>query len=164
LLGGFGEDAGPAADQFTYCIANLCRAPSRRDHLLQDADVAGVEVVFEVVAGQIPSLGERQVELVHVCLTSDQCVVLLAKHRQDQLFFRSEVVVDLRQRNSGLLGHASSRERGETRLQQGVARRSEDPLGRRLRRIFGWNADSHGCISISVDRPNDGSSSTRRQA
>jgi hypothetical protein len=97
---------------------DLLVRPPGRGHLVEDAHVAGLEVVLEEVACLLPLLPQRSVRVVHRRLPLQQTLVLRLQQGHDQLALRAEVVVDLAQRDRRSFRDPTRRQGGVADLEQ----------------------------------------------
>ena len=104
------EKGKPAAHKTADRSTKFLIGPASRDHFLQHAYVARVQVLFEEVAGSLISLPKRRVLGVHVLLTRQSALILQLEHLQNEALLGAEVVVQLTQWYSGLISHLSGRE------------------------------------------------------
>ena len=120
------SSAVPAADHLADRRRDLGIGPAGGDHLLEDPDVAGLDVGVEEVAGELPADPQRLRRVEHRALAFEEPVVLGGEDGQDELALRSEVVVDLAERDAGRLGHGPGREIGVAVGEQAVAGGGQD--------------------------------------
>src|SRR5689334_16916515 len=111
-LGDLLEEAIPPGHHPSDRLGHLGVGPAGRDHLLQDPDIARLDVDVEEVAGPLPADPQRLRCVEHVSLPLEEPDVLRIEDREDQLAFRPEVVMDLAERDVRELGDASRREPG----------------------------------------------------
>ena len=83
-----GQHAGPAADHLADRGRDLRIGPAGGDHLLEDPDVARLEVGVEEIAGELPADPQRFRRVEHLALAFQQALVLGLEDRQDELALR----------------------------------------------------------------------------
>ena len=104
------------------------RGPPGGDHLLEHADVARLEVVFEEVACPLVATPQGDILGVHRALAGQASTVLRLEQGEHHSALGPEVVVHLRQRHAGLLGHLARREPGVAVGEEPGASGGEDQL------------------------------------
>ena len=119
-----GQQFEPAAQVAAHRLGDFGARQACRDHLVQDADIAGRQIIIEEIAGALPTVPQR-----HRCgecrrLALQQALVQMVEQGQEQPFLGTEMIVDLAERNAGDLGNAARR-------QIGIAASIEAQLGGR---------------------------------
>ena len=100
--------------------------PAGGDHLLEDPDIARLDIDIEEVAGALPADPERQWLIEHLALPLEEPDVLRLEDGQDELSLRPEVVVDLAKRDVRELGDATRRQPGIAVLEKGATGGGDD--------------------------------------
>ena len=126
-LGDLGQQAEPAAELLAHGRGERGIRPAGGDHLLEDPDVAGLEVLLEEVAGPLPLAPERlRCRRTSRAGAAAGASFSAARTARMSCCFAAEVVVDLAERDAGRLGDAA---RGQVRVavgEQARPRRVED--------------------------------------
>ena len=115
-----GQQPVPAADELAHGRGDLRVRPAGRDHLLEHADVARLEVLLEEVARLLPLAPQRLGPGVHRALALEEAGVLALEDGEDELLLAAEVVVDLAERDLGGLGDGRGSRGSRSRRRAGV--------------------------------------------
>jgi hypothetical protein len=155
--GDVGEHAEPAADHGADGGRHLSVGPAGGDHLLEDPDVAGLDVLIEEVACPLPADPQRLRGIEHLALAVQQPRILGIEDGEDELSLRTEVVVDLAERNAGGLGDRSRGQVGVALCQQAAACGGQDRRagigGRRVPALGSRRALGRARVHLPSIRP-----------
>jgi len=119
-----------AAQVAPHLGGDLRVGPAGGDHLLQDAHVPGRQILLQVVAGLHPALPQRLRLREHRLLAGEQFLVLEGEQSEEETALGAEVIVDLAERHTGLVGDLAGGEpRDPVALEAALGRLEEERGG-----------------------------------
>lgn len=126
------EQLAPACSRRAPACGQLGVGEAGGPQLPEHPHVARLHVVVEEAAGRAPFIGQRAGLGVEASLALEQLPVLALEHRNQQLLFAAEVVVDERQVDLGPLGDGAGSGAAVAALDKHVAGGVEDAKACRL--------------------------------